>query len=336
MVVDILVDYGYLARLIQERSPLVPFIRALQHLSDYDNVRFLIDRTLVQNMARVFTLNGGNDNGVTFEDRQLRRIVEWFNPQDEVDFSQRFKLVDALSAQLNPAPFVAITDSADERAWGRKRVKVDDYFLNNDYEKRRIKIAGKRSFGNGMEQCDAFRELIQQFVGSESRFDVFDRYALWGFDVDELLNDEKFGRRCDTLCRWLWLLSDEFNRACEFHIYANFPLDYIVDVRDRLVSHLNNACLYLAGNNSQEQVLTFHLIPGNARELQDVHLHDRFVCSRNRVISIGKGLDIISNWPCINGNLYYCGRTRGDKVIEHLKRVQAQIISIVMRRGHVR
>ena len=337
MVADILVDYGYLVRLIQERSPLIPFVRALQHLSDYDNVRFLIDKdkTHIQNMARVFALHGGNDQGVTLEDRRLRRIVEWFNPQDEMDFSQRFKLVDALSANLSPAPFVAITDSADEREWGRKRVKVDDYFLNNDYEKRRIKIASKRSFGKGMEQCDAFRELIRQFVGSEHSFDLFDRYALWGFDVDGQLNDERFGRRCDTLCRWFWLLSDEFNQACEFHIYANFPHDCIANVRERLVSRLNESCRSLTDNSSQEQVLTFHLIPGNARELQDVHLHDRFVCSKTRVMSIGKGLDMISNWPCINGNLYYCGRTRGDVVIEHLKRIQAQIISVVMGRGYV-
>jgi len=321
MIADFLVDYQYLSDVLSHDSDGrgLALVKMLCSLVDNDNARFITDVTL-DCLTPLRTMAGSiSSDGVSIEERQRKRIIEWFC--NTVGNPHRFRKVERYGEPdfwrtLNPQPFVVL--AAKDSTWGdeRSRRTIDGYFVDNEKEKRRIRMGRKRSFGRNLESRENLEEAVARFCADDNQFLIIDRYAVGG--------GENIARCCSNISRWVYMISNKGTRPCTVEIVANGG-DRISDVlKTNIANSLKNAWQVLvADSGSAGCVVRFRLVPGNGQTLRDDRFHDRFICSQTRVLGIGKGIDVYDgggNVTCVN--LQYCGRRVGDRLIEQLLQMQ--------------
>lgn len=322
MIADFLVDYQYLSEVLSHDSDGrgLTLVRMLCSLVDNDNARLIADVGLDCLRPLRAMAGGVSSDGISIEERQRKRIIEWFC--STVGNPHRFRKVEGYGApdfwrNIDPQPFVVI--AAKESAWGDKRSRrtIEEYFVDNEKERRRIRLGRKRSFGRNLESKENLEEAVARFCADDNQFLIIDRYAIGG--------GENIARCCSNISRWVYMISNKGKRQCMVEIVANAGDRIDEDLKLNITDSLRGAWQDLVANGpGAECVVRFRLIPGNGQTLRDDRFHDRFICSQTRVLGIGKGMDVYDsrgNVTCVN--LQYCGRRVGDMLIEQLLQMQS-------------
>lgn len=331
MIADYLVDYNYLADRLGECSSDSRFFMGLKMLCDvvdFDNARFVADESLLcLGPIRELALRL---NKLDFEERRKLRIAEWFCKS--ADNVHRFRKVKAIVregdlVEIDPAPMYVISDDNHPgSSWqvnGIRRFTIEEYFSEWENEKRRLRLSKRRTFGVGFAEPGEFAETVRRFACSDRYFRIFDRYAI------SLGDGNGLERACRNILEWIRMLSNELSNECHFVIQANCSSqDSPTQMRNRLSDALSAAAQRVYGDNDNHgQTIEFRLVPGDGRTMSMSILHDRFICSNSRVMSIGKGLDALAGRgtpECIN--LQYCGRYRSDALMAALDRMGYDVL----------
>lgn len=335
MVVDYLVDFDYLARELEKNSTDSSFFLGLKMLCDaveFDNARFMADEQL-QCLEPIKRISAKFDE-TSNEGRKKKRIAARLCQQSSVNHWYR-RVADfsglGCGMALSPAPlFILSNKGYPGEHWkigNRAPVSIEDYYAGWDYEKRRIRLAKRQTYGSGFSNDNEFNDAVKRFACSDVEFKIFDRYAIG------LGESEKLCEACRNILYWIKMLSNDFKTRCCFEIWANCREEILCN-KEKLLGDLNcqlsklrEALFYDLGYLNQ--TVTFHLIPGDGRTLSAPHFHDRFICSRTRVLSIGKGVDALKDDGLPNCiNLQYCGRYHSDVLMERLNRMKYDALKI--------
>ena len=180
----------------------------------------------------------------------------------------------------------------------KRAMTLEAYFLAKDKEKKRIRWAqmhyfekGKRSDGRQNEFGDYFEDLVKRFGCND-----FQNKATFDIWVTHNPSDEKKVYPLEELTKELSTTLPKVVKCCQ----------KLYEQKGRL-----------------RQTIVLHIVNGSGRELQVEAFHDRFVCSKTRLMSIGKGLGTIDNGgipTCIN--IQYCGLNRSPHWLQTIQGMQ--------------
>ena len=336
MVVDYLVDFSYLAGELKKNSTESRFFMGLKMLCDtveFDNARLIADEQL-QCLGPLKELYTTFDDTV-YEERKKKRVIgRLFMPNETIHWFRKVPNYNEIGAgsELSPSPMFAISKEGYGGAhWqiGRRSCfSLEKYYEDWEGEKRRIQLAKRRTYGNSYSASGEFEDAISRFGCSDTSFKIFDRYAIG------LGNANKLRDACRNILYWIKMLSNGLQNSCTFEIWANCEEGMLKNECD-LATALSRNFEQLRGsvfgsNTTPTQVIKFHLVPGNGMTLVAPQFHDRFVCSRTRVMSIGKGVDALNERglpTCIN--LQYCGRYHSDVLMKSLQDMQAEHLQTI-------
>ena len=335
MVVDYLVDFDYLASELERNSTDSSFFLGLKMLCDaveFDNARFMADKQL-QCLEPIKSISARFDK-TSNEGRKKKRIAERFFHQNSVN--RWYRMVADYSGLgrgmvLSPAPlFILSNKGYPGEHWhigNHDPISIEDYYAGWDYEKRRIRLAKRQTYGSGFSNDNEFNDAVKRFACSDVEFKIFDRYAIG------LGDSEKRCEACRNILYWIKMLSNDFETRCRIEIWANCREEILTNMEelraDLRLQLLNLRSKHFKDLGNLEQKIEFCLIPGDGRIFSAPHFHDRFICSRSRVLSIGKGLDALNNdGQPICVNLQYCGRYHSDVLMNRLDRMQHYVLEI--------
>ena len=336
MVVDYLVDFSYLAGELKKNSTESRFFMGLKMLCDtveFDNARLIADEQL-QCLGPLKELYTTFDDTV-YEERKKKRVIgRLFMPNETIHWFRKVPNYNEIGAgsELSPSPMFAISNEGYSGAhWqiGRRScVSLEKYYEDWEGEKRRIQLTKRKTYGHSYLGVGEFEDAINRFGCSDAEFKIFDRYAIGLGDMNCLRES------CRNILYWSKMLSNGFRNNCRFEIWANCRegmLEHKVELHDALNRQLLELrSVHFGAEGSFGQTIAFHLIPGDGRTLSAPQFHDRFIYSRTRVLSIGKGLDSLNvdGRPiCIN--LQYCGRYHSDVLMDRLNRMVHDVLPII-------
>lgn len=343
MVADYLVDYSYLAGELKKNSTESRFFMGLKMLCEtveFGNARLLADEQL-QCLGPLEELYRTFDDTVGEERKKKRVISRFFMPTETIHWFRKVPNYNeiGIKTQLSPLPMFAISkegyDGANWQIGRRSCFSLEKYYEDWECEKKRIQLAKRRTYGISYSVPGEFEDAINRFGCSDTSFKIFDRYAIGLGEGLEDSESEKLRESCRNILYWIKMLSNGFRNNCRFEIWANCREGILEHKIEKLCNDLNRHLIELrsahfGAEGNLGQTLVFHLIPGDGRALCAPQFHDRFVCSRTRVLSIGKGLDALNENgrpTCIN--LQYCGRYHSDILMDRLSRMVHDVLPII-------
>ncbi len=307
MIVDYLVDYAYLANRLKEddTGSFIGYVRELCNLVDFDNARLLVDINL-KCLDPLRYLGEQLAQASEFIGKQKSSVVNWFLTPQQTAHKFRKIHIDA-NKELNDCLVNCDIVSPPKYIISDKKWREDNscstlekYFMSKDKEKYRLRRSNRRTYGVN----DDFKDLtadMEMFSCSDTDFFIIDRYLL--------KDDKKVQQNCETLVRWIGLLSNSANRKCQFKVLTCCDAE-----QKNVVCHLKSAKTKIFPNGD-EQRIEIQVI--QYTPTSDPYFHDRFICTPTRVIAIGKGLDVFNeNGKTQCFNVYYCGPREGDSVVQ--------------------
>lgn len=308
MIVDYLVDYAYLANRLKEddTESFIGYVRELCNLVDFDNARLLVDVNL-KCLDPLRHLGEQLTQASEFIGKQKSSVVNWFlTPQQtthkfrKIPIDAGKELIDYLINHdiVRPPKYII----SDDKRWRMNRScsTLEEYFMSKEKEKYRLRRSNRRTYGVG----DDFKDLkddMEMFSCSDTDFFIIDRYLL--------KDDKKVQQNCETLVRWIGLLSNRANRKCKFKVLTCCDAE-----QKNVVCHLKSVKtkIFPKGNEQRIEIQVIQYT-----QTRDQYFHDRFICTPTRVIAIGKGLDVfVGNEKTQCFNIYYCGPREGDFVVQ--------------------